>query len=195
MQLAAKRAPLRILRPCDTRWTSRLYAAHRLYQLKSFVDFVIEQPPQFWVNVQQIIEFLKHFQAAIDVLQTDTSTLFDTYAQFKTLLRHVRDIAPASMFWSAKDDITNVILDMWEKHTNFNAIISCGLLSFDASVKEMFPTRLQAAEQWFFSFAAKYAQARSLSETTSDYEQLRRQVLLHWSFPSAQRRPSFRQQQ
>jgi hypothetical protein len=180
VQVAAKKAPLNVLRPCDTRWSSQLYAADRLYQLKSFVDLVIEQPPQFWVNIQQIIEFLKPFQVATDVIQQDSSTLFDTYTHFMALLTHVRSIKPTSMFYLAKDDVTNVIIDMWEKHININAIICCAILSFDSSVKEMFDKQIHAAELWFFNFSAKYAQAWTLS-TTTDYEQLRREVKSQWA--------------
>ena len=180
VQLAAKKTVLNLLRPCETRWSSQLQAAARLYMLKSFVDLVIEQPPQFWVNIQQIIEFLKPFQVATDVMQRDGSTLYDTYSQFKALLTHAGAIKSSSVFYPVRHDIIDIILDMWEKHININAIICCAILSFDPSVSTTFtPSQIHTAEQWFFSFAAKYAQAWTLS-TTIDYERLRREVKSQW---------------
>ena len=181
VQIAAKKKPYNLLRPCETRWSSQLYAADRLYQLKSFVDLVIEQPPLFWVNIQQIIEFLKPFQLATDVMQTDCSTLYDTYSQFMALLTHIRGLRSTSLFYTARDDIATIIINMWEKHINLHAIVCCAILSFDSSVDVQFTVmQIHAAEQWFFGFAAKYAQYWTLG-STNDYEALRREVKLEWA--------------
>jgi hypothetical protein len=180
VQIAATNSSLNLLRPCDTRWSSQLFAADRLYLLKSYVDVVSEQTPQFWIDLQQVIEFLKPFQVATDIMQKDTSNLYDTYSQFKSLLKHVSSLKSTSVFYAAKNDITTMIIDLWEKHVNVNAVICCAILSFDPSVNAMFENQIYAAEQWFFDFATKYAQAWTLSSTT-DIDQLRRQVKSQWS--------------
>ena len=36
----------------NTRWSFQLYAAQRLLRLKSYVDIVVPQPPQFWVDLR-----------------------------------------------------------------------------------------------------------------------------------------------
>jgi Protein of unknown function (DUF 659)/hAT family C-terminal dimerisation region len=180
LQIANTNSSLNLLKPCDTRWSSQLYAADRLYLLRTYVDMVIQQTPQFWADLQQVIEFLKPFQEATDTMQKDSSNLYDTYNQFKILLNHISSIRHTSPFHAAKDDLAILILDLWEKHINLNAVVCCAILSFDESVYTNFQNKIYTAEQWFFDFAVKYAQAWNLSSTI-DTDQLRRQVKSQWS--------------
>jgi Protein of unknown function (DUF 659)/hAT family C-terminal dimerisation region len=169
-----------LLRPCDTRWSSQLFAAERLVKLKSYVDLVMAQEASFWSNLEEVIRFLKPFQVATDVMQKDSSTLYDTYQQFKTLLRHVKDTKTTSFFHPVKDDIVNLILDTWEKHVNLNAVIACAQLSFDTAVDTIFAANIHASATWFQDFAAKYAQYWNLA-SSDEYDILRKQAKLQWS--------------
>ena len=118
VQLAASdnKSYLCLIKPCDTRWSSHLAAARRLLKLRVFVDTVLQQAPQFWVQLAEVVRFLEPFATATNVVQADRSTLFDFYTQFKAILKHVKDTPPASAFHPAKDSITNVIIGVWEKH-------------------------------------------------------------------------------
>ncbi len=168
-----------LIRPCDTRWSSQLYAAERLFQLKTFIDLVLPQTSLFWCELEQVIGFLTPFQKATDVMQKDTSCLYDIYRQFKTLLRHVNNVHTTSIFFHAKYDIVNIIVDMWEKHINMNAVICCAILSFDTKLDRGLEERTGEAEEWFWDFAAKYSMAWNLS-FSSNYDELRRLAKSEW---------------
>lgn len=179
VQLAAAGTSHCLIRPCDTRWSSQMYAAERLVKLKTFIDLVLPQTSLFWCSLEQVINFLKPFQLATDVMQKDTSCLYDIYQQFKALLRHVKSTPTTSIFHAGKDDVTNIIIDMWEKHININAIISCAILSFDTQLDTALEARTSEAEEWFWDFAAKYAMAWNISLAT-DYDELRRLAKSQW---------------
>jgi hypothetical protein len=103
------------------------------------------------------------------------------FQQFKRLLQHVRGLQLTSIFQPAKDDVINIIIDMWEKHINLDAIIICAQLSFDSATDAIFQQdQLVAAERWFLDFAAKYAVYWQLS-TASNMQQARNDALLEWS--------------
>jgi hypothetical protein len=179
VQQAATGASLCLIRPCDTRWSSQMYAAERLVKLKAFIDLVLPQTSAFWYELEQVINFLKPFQFATDMMQTDTCCLYDIYQQFKALLRHVASIPSTSIFHSAKGDLTNIINSMWYNHMNVNAIISCATLSFDKDLDPELELLTSEAEEWFWDFAAKYSMAWNLSLSTN-YDELRRQAKSQW---------------
>ena len=169
VQLAASdnKSYLCLIKPCDTRWSSHLAAARRLLKLRVFVDTVLQQAPQFWVQLAEVVRFLEPFATATNVVQADRSTLFDFYTQFKAILKHVKDTPPASAFHPAKDSITNVIIGVWEKHVCWDAIIITAALSFDPTVDDAFPDKLSAARRWFTEWAAEYAVYWTLSAATT----------------------------
>ena len=176
-------APLNLLRPCDTRWSSQLYAAQRLLRLKSFVDIVLPQTPQFWADLISICGFLKPFQVATDVLQSDRATLYDAYLQYKDLIVHVNAIAPTSLFGPAVGSLREIMHDMWEKHVTEEAVIACALLAFDSHVNLCFAAeRTRAAVEWLHLFAARYALYWHLTDNDSPtIEELRQQAKSEWS--------------
>ena len=67
------------------------------------------------------------------------------WRQFKRLLSHVRSIPATSLFHSSREAIVLIILEMWEKHINIDAVIACAQLSFDSSVDDIFPDKTQEA--------------------------------------------------
>ncbi len=170
----------RLLRPQTTRWSSWLYAAQRLLKVKAYVDIITPQPARFWSELIELVRFLKPFQLATDLMQQDTSTLYDVYRQFMTVLQHVRALDTRSFFHPSKEDITNIIIDMWEKHINLDAIVICAQLSFDSSMDAVFPDKILQAQRWFQEFAAKYAVFWHISEKT-DIVEVRKLVLAEWS--------------
>ena len=171
-----------LLRPQDTRWSSWLYAAQRLLMLRAYVDMVQSQDASFWSGLDELVRFLKPFQVATDVMQQDTSNLFDVWRLFKRLLTHVRAIPSNSLFSSSKDAIITIIIDMWEKHINIDAIIVCAQLSFDSSVEEIFPDKIQDARRWFLDFAAHYALYWHIADSSdTDFALVRRTALREWA--------------
>lgn len=179
VQQAAVGSSLCLIRPCDTRWSSQMYAAERLLKLKTYIDLVLPQTSTFWYELEQLINFLKPFQLATDVMQKDNSCLYDIYLQFKHLLQHVEHIPSTSIFYAAKGDLTNIINNMWYNHMNINAIISCATLSFDRWLDSALESLTSEAEEWFWDFAAKYSMAWNLS-LSADYDELRRLAKSQW---------------
>ena len=171
-----------LLRPQDTRWSSWLYAAQRLLMLRAYIDIVSLQDASFWSGLSELVAFLKPFQVATDVMQEDGSTLFDVWRQFKRLLTHVRGIPPLNIFHSSKEAIISIILDLWEKHINIDAVIACAQLSFDSSVDDIFPDKIQAARHWFLDFAAHYALYWHIADSAdADFAHVRRTALAEWA--------------
>jgi hypothetical protein len=174
-------APLNLFRPCDTRWSSQLYAAQRLLRLKSFVDIVIPQESQFWADLASLIRFLKPFQTATDILQSDRATLYDSYLQYRDLLVHVNATSPTSLFGPAKEGVREILHDMWEKHVVEEAVVACALLAFDEHVNSCFTAeRIRTAIEWLQLFAARYALYWNLADS-SVQEELRQQAKAEWS--------------
>ena len=159
-----------LIKPCDTRWSSHLAAARRLLKLRTSVDMVLPQTPQFWSDLTEVIRFLEPFAAATDVVQSDRSTLYDFYTQFKTLIKHVKDTPVSSPFHIAKDSINNIIIGVWEKHVVMKAVITTAHLSFDSTVEAAFSDKMPAARQWLADFASQYAVYWTLSTAATVQE-------------------------
>jgi hypothetical protein len=159
-----------LIKPCDTRWSSHLAAARRLLKLRTSVDMVLPQTPQFWSDLTEVVRFLEPFAAATDVVQSDRSTLYDFYTQFKTLIKHVKNTPVSSPFHIAKDSINNIIIGVWEKHVVMKAVITTAHLSFDSTVEATFSDKMPAARQWLADFASQYAVYWTLSTAATVQE-------------------------
>lgn len=170
----------KLVKPCDTRWSSHLYAAQRLLKLRAFIDVSFPQPASFWTGLAEVVRWLQPFQVATDVMQSDTSTLYDLYQQFNMLVRHIHDTPASSFFHSVGSRVLEIIQTMWERHVNIDAVVICAQLSFDQSVITAFKDRLTAARTWFLEFAAQYAAHYTLTSYTT-VEQLRIQALDEWT--------------
>ena len=179
-QLADGKPPLSARRPCTTRWSSHLQAAERLHEIAKYVDLVEPQLPSFWTELISLINFLKPFQIATDVLQADNSTLYDVYKVFLKLQQHVSAVKRTDFFCDKRQDILDAILDMWDKHINVYAVVTCAALSFDTHSDVVFRDQKHDAQTWFIDFAAKYALYWSLTDY-SEYDQVRRCALTEYS--------------
>jgi hAT family C-terminal dimerisation region len=121
-----------------------------------YCDVVVPQQPQFWADLNEIIRFLSPFQVATDIMQSDSSTIYELYQQFTTILRHVDSTPSTSCFHSAISDIHNLILTVVDTHVDMDLVVACSLLSFDTHTASLFPDRLKKAEKAFVEFAAQY---------------------------------------
>lgn len=169
-----------LIRPNDTRWSSWLYASRRLLKLRVYCDVVVPQQPDFWVNLQEVVRFLTPFQLATDIMQSDCSTIYDLYSQFKVLLQHVDALSPASCFFPSKDEIHNLVIAVFDKHVDMDLVIACALLSFDPHATTLFPSRLKAAREAFINFAAQYSLYWNLS-SASTLDEARNQAFAEWT--------------
>jgi len=63
--------------PCDTRWSSHRTAAIRLLELQDAISYCrLPRRPDamFWPKLQELVDFLRPFQYATDIIQADNST-------------------------------------------------------------------------------------------------------------------------
>lgn len=161
----------------------RVYTPHSACsdcRLRAYVDAVVQQPPAFWHDLTDLVCFLKPFQVATDVIQSDSCTLYDVYQQFRTVLRHVRQVGASSFLHECKDDVVTAIVDRWERHINLDAIVMCALLSFDRVATVMFEDSLNDAREWFLKFATDYAMYWHISKQT-ERVQVRQEALANLS--------------
>jgi len=94
----------------------------------------------------------------------------------------VRNLPLTSIFQSSTDAIINIILDLWERHINIDAICVCALLSFDKRVDRIFPGREQFSRHWFVNFAAQYALYWHITDSDDDdIDLLKARALSEWS--------------
>jgi hypothetical protein len=89
------KAPLSLLKPNDTRWSSTWLAAERVLVLKSALKRCMEvesipNPVEFFDTLQELKDFLGPFRTATNVIQQDRATLYDVYQQFVLLWEHAR---------------------------------------------------------------------------------------------------------
>jgi Protein of unknown function (DUF 659)/hAT family C-terminal dimerisation region len=147
-----------IIKPCDTRWSSSYLAAQRLLKLKEHINFVIPKPDTFWSTLTSIVLLLEPFKRTTDILQSDSSTLFDIYKCFKYIyafLRHPPE--EINLDNNLKRKAVNIIRKHWFKYVNFNAVICTCMFSFDDTFKVSFSKeRREAAKDWFVQFAINY---------------------------------------
>jgi hypothetical protein len=114
-------------------------------------------------------------------MQSDSSTIYDMYQQFKTLLQHVEATPSDSCFWPAKDAILTLMAnDVLTDHAELDVIAACALLSFDPQADTIFASRLKSAEKWFVEWAAKYALYWHLSSALT-LEEARAQSFAEWT--------------
>jgi hypothetical protein len=154
-----------LLRPQDTRWSSFLKAAERLLFLRQFVQMIAPQSEAFWTNLSDLCGLLKPFQVATDIVQSDSSSLFDIYSQFHRLLRHIKSLKPTDAFFSISKQAKNVILTEWNNHVNEDAVICCAAFSFDSTHLQLFDSQKRlAAAEWFLDFGVNYLSFYELTE-------------------------------
>jgi hypothetical protein len=175
-----KRVAYKLIKPCDTRWSSHLFAARRLIKLQRFIDVCTPRPRSFWDTLAEIVRFLSPFQIATDVMQRDTSSLYDIYQQFSVIIKHVETTPSSSCFWPVRADIFAIIEFHWNKHVNVDAVIMSAELRFDESVSAVFgAARQQAAQRWFINFATEYAWHYHLTDKAT-IEQVKEQAMEEW---------------
>ena len=174
-ELRQGKAVLQLLKPCDTRWSSMLISATRLLLLRDCIEPTIPKvlanlaaresrtyhevtftADSFWKPLEQIVAFLKPFQIATDVVQSDEACLMDVYEQFVQLAEHVGKLPPDSVLSAAKQPALAIIVKEWDTHVNEEAVIASAILSFHPHVSSTSRSSLARAQQWCFAAGAKF---------------------------------------
>jgi len=167
---------LNLIKPNETRWNSFLYASRRLQALRAFVDLIFKQNEDFWGKLTLLIDFLEPFQTATDIVQRDSSTLFDVFEQWNVLNKHLL---------SEKDgDVRNLGLnslrDRWHANVNTAATNATALLSFIQLPEDTDEHReaVQLAKEEIASFGSQYLSFFEISKLS--VEELHGRLLLQF---------------
>jgi hypothetical protein len=156
--------PLNLIKPNDTRWSSHLYAAQRLLKLKAWVQQIVPQREQFWSTLSSLVGFLIPFQVATDIIQADSSTLYNVHQQFSLLLRHIDKMSIESPLHPAKQPIYRIVQFYWKKFLNPSVVVSCAVFSFDEEGLLQFGAeQITTARNWFVDWAVDYLNFYHLS--------------------------------
>jgi len=144
-----------LVKPCDTRWSSHLRSCSRLLRLKPYLQLIAAQPDAFWSELELLVEFLKPFQVATDVLQKDSATVLDVWVQKRALEQHI-DEMQEQIGASTARYATAAVQQRWEKQVNQPATHACTLLSLIADTSHISERELAAARQFILQFGAGY---------------------------------------
>ncbi|MGH7239679.1 MAG: DUF domain-containing protein [Candidatus Saccharimonadales bacterium] len=171
--LSQSRSPqqLTLVKPCDTRWSSSYYAAERMVKLRNHIEIIIQDKDDiqlehsFWLNLMSLVECLKPYQAATDVLQADNALLYTVYTQFSSLLITLNALQSNDFLYQEKAAMVDILKSYWMKNINVQAVITCAHLSFDANTTTIFDLADRTtAQAWFEGWAVDYLMHYELSE-------------------------------
>jgi len=182
--------PLQLISYVCTRWSSKLRAAERILLLKDCIQPLIPQivtvlarmkddnlhrltfcEHSFWQPLRNLIDFLKPFQVATDIVQADCSTLMDVYHQFIHLVQHAEGLIVPQTLAGLCYPVRTIIREQWDDHVNVNVVVTCAVFSFDSNLDTVFTSdTLNSAMDWFFSWASKFVLFYGLSEADNTGE-------------------------
>lgn len=172
MRLALKSAQptgkaKQLIRPVPTRWSSALAALTRMIELRTYIDLVAVQEASFWATLVNIAAFLKPWQIATDIVQSDRATLLDVYKQFQSLLTAVERSVVGDPFHSVRSDVKTIIINQWQEHVNRDAVIASAVLGFeDQSILAEFDANQRVlVSDWLSRFGADYLSHYSLCDS------------------------------
>jgi hypothetical protein len=145
--------PLRILRPCATRWSSMLTSVERILRLRDHIELCvttallpsIPDRHAFFEDLQLLRRFLYPFRKATDAVQQDSATLLTVYEQFTILLKHVHQ---QNAQWAAV-----ALLARWKKYVNIGATMATAVLSFQ-TLPDSVPAAV--AHDYIIEFGVEY---------------------------------------
>jgi hypothetical protein len=145
----------------------------------------VQQPESFWKRLQALALYLKPFQVATDVVQSDHASLVQVYKVFHRLLRHVADpdpeVYPTDPFCSSLPILaTNIIQHHWRAHVNIPATIAAAILSFSSTDIFEEPD-IKSASSFIVEFGAEYLHHYKASTVTGDIDALKAQILKQYS--------------
>ena len=125
-------------------------------------------PDGFWPKLKLLVSFLEEFKSVTNVFQSDTSTLFTFYVQYKSLVQKIDTFYdPLIAFHIPR--IHNILIEYWEKYIDVNIIIIIAMFSFDNDYHFYFKNdKKHSAVRWFPTFASTYIQTYYPEFTKAD---------------------------
>jgi hypothetical protein len=156
----------KIVKPNSTRWNSQLFAAERLKKISVFIDVCIKRSAAFWADLDKFIEFMLPFKHATDVVQSDSSTLFDVLQQWNRLSKHASTVEDTKL----RVRVQRALKHRWSKQVNDSATVAAALLSLVIKIEDLkIPAeRIDSARRFICSYGAEYMFFFKLSELSKD---------------------------
>ncbi len=175
--------PLQLITVVPTRWNSILFASQRVLLLKDclvpcittvrtqlakekkrdqYAQYTYSEE-SFWRPLAILVEFLRPYKTATDIIQSDDASLGDVHHQFASLMVKAEDLDPSSVLASMKDDLKAIIHSQWTQHVNTNAVILCSLFTFDPAYSSFDEQERVNADDWFSSWGTSFIKHYSLS--------------------------------
>lgn len=157
LQAAGDNEVKSLVRPVDTRWSSSVAAARRIYVLRNYINLIIPDIPEDnWKTLNMLVNFLEPFEKATTVIQTDNVTVYNLYKEYASLIRIVERYSITATIFNAAE-IRNILIRYWKKYFNTNLVIITAILTFDESHTDFFDgTQIANAKTWFAEYAVKY---------------------------------------
>ena len=156
-QVGNVKCPMLFILPCKTRWSSEIAALARILQLQRWINVISVRPQSFWNSLTELLRFLKPFQIATDLIQSDSATLLDVYQQYRNLHKHCESYKETPQFAIAAVAAKTALQNWWFKQVNQRAVVACALLSFSQTAERDFSNdEISKAEQFIFDVGANY---------------------------------------
>lgn len=167
-----------LVKACDTRWNSELYCCLRLLKLRSFVNIIFPQDDSVWTELELLCAFLRPFQTATDVLQRDSSTLFDIWLQKRALEHHIAAMKSRVGVTVVKAALA-AVKHRWNKQVNKEATHAVALLSLISDISSINAEEQNAAKQFILRFGVSYLRFFGLSDAEAESDDDLRAALLN----------------
>lgn len=163
-----------LIKPCDTRWNSKLRACKRFILLRRYLQFMFpaELKDSFWTELELLIDYLQPFQIATDVLQRDSATLFDVWQQRLKVLAHIQQ-GKAKYGAAVTRQALGALNQRWQEQTNRRATIAVALLSFVDAEAEGITALLNDATDFIIEFGQQYLCFFHVTSAAADPDMLR----------------------
>jgi hypothetical protein len=144
-----------IVRPNDTRWSSLLACINRMLQLQRYIQFILPQYQSIWSTLSDLANFLKPFQIATDVVQSDAATLFDVYTVFHDISTHIKSMKKHNVLQHAYKQAATIFNREWRNNINIDATVASAMLSF-RDISQFSIEQKKSVKKFIISFGSEY---------------------------------------
>ena len=79
----------KLIRPVETRWSTNIDAMERIIQSRPFLENILTLTSEQWSEMETVFTFLLPFRIATDILQADSSSIFEGIEALANLRLHL----------------------------------------------------------------------------------------------------------